>query len=104
MAGRCRRNQSRKSGNGRRTRHADCASPPPQSAVAAAYRGALMTTKVVAEPDSCGWYQVLPHCWYAKPLTITVPQLGGNVFTIDPITAAVTMAVAVTAAAVATGW
>ena len=47
---------------------------------------------------------MLPHCWYAKPLTITVLQLGGNVFTIDPTTAAVTMAVAVTAAAVATGW
>jgi hypothetical protein len=54
-------------------------------------------------PEICGWYQVLPHCWYAKPFTTTVLQPGGIVLTIEPTTAAVTIAVAVTAAAVATG-
>jgi len=48
----------------------------------------------VEEPAICGWYHVLPHCWYAKPLTITVEHDGGSVFTIEPTT----MAVAVMAA------
>jgi len=37
-------------------------------------------------------------------VTTTAEQAGGNVWTVDPTTAAVTTAVAVTAAAVVTGW
>ena len=53
----------------------------------------------VVEPG-WGWYQVLPHCWYVRPFTMTVVQLGGSDLTMEPTTAAVTAAVATTA----TGW
>ena len=32
---------------------------------------------VGTNPAYCGWYHVLPHCWYATPLTTVVAQLGG---------------------------
>jgi hypothetical protein len=42
---------------------------------------------------------VLPHCWYTVPPTFTGTHPGGGVATIEPMTTAV----AVTAAAAATG-
>jgi hypothetical protein len=51
----------------------------------------------------CGWYHVLPHCWYTMPPTLTGTQPGGGAFTIDPMTAEVTATAVPTATAVATG-
>jgi hypothetical protein len=40
------------------------------------YLGALTTTYVTDDPENSGWYQVDPHCWYVRPLTVTAPHDG----------------------------
>lgn len=61
--------------------------------------GGFTTTYVTASPANWGSYQVLPHCWYARPFTTTDVQDGGSEYATEPITAAVVA----TAAAVASG-
>ena len=52
----------------------------------------------------CGWYQPLLHCWYPMPLTMTVVQSVGRLYTIEPIMAEVTATPAPKAAASQNGW